>query len=121
MRIGRVVLPFSLAAVVLISCLSQGLAQDDPDRAVATAIAEGLIAACPPADPGDAGARDRAADQLTGFALLRDAIQDPIYWGGHIPGHSYRPEDNSLTVFNPFVWRRIYLSLFTFTGQYQIE
>jgi hypothetical protein len=121
MRIGRVVLPFSLAALILISCLAQGLAQDDPDRAVAKAIAEGLIAACPPADPGDARARDLAADKLTRFALLRDAIRDPIFWGGHTPGHSYRPEDNSLTVFNPFVWRRIYLSLYMFTGEYLIE
>jgi hypothetical protein len=121
MRIGRAVLPVSFAALILIACLSQGLAQDDPDRAVAKAIADGLIAACPLADPGDARARDQAATRLAQFVLLRDATRDPIFWGGHTPGRTYRPEDNALTLFNPFVWRRIYLSLFMFTGEYQIE
>jgi hypothetical protein len=121
MRFNRAILPFSLALLSLISGFSRGLAQDDPDRAVARAIAEALIAACPPADPDDALARDLAAARLGQSTLLRDAIRDPIFWGGHIPGHTYRPEDNSLTVFNPFVWRRIYLSLFMFPGEYQIE
>jgi hypothetical protein len=121
MRISRVAFPFSFVALILISCFSPGLAQDDPDRSLAKAIAEVLIAACPPAEPGDAQARDRAADKLTQSSVLRDAIRDPIYWGGHIPGHGYRPEENSLTVFNPFVWRRIYLSLYMFPGEYQVE
>jgi hypothetical protein len=121
MIVRRAVLPSCLAALILISCLSQGSAQDDRDQTLANAIARELIAACPVADLGDAHARDLAADRLTQSTTLRDAIRDPIYWGGHIAGHSYRPEDNSLTVFNPFVWRRIYLSLFMFPGEYQIE
>jgi hypothetical protein len=119
--VRQTLLPFALAAFVLISCFSRGLAQEDPDRSLAQAVAEGLLAACPLADPGDARARDRAADHLAKFVLLRDATRDPIYWGGHTPGHSYRPEENTLTLFNPFVWRRVYLSLFMFTGKYQIE
>jgi hypothetical protein len=119
MRFNRTILPLSLALLSLISGFSRGLAQDDPDRG--KAFAEALIAACPPADPSDAHARDLAATRLGQSTLLRDAIRDPIFWGGHLAGHSFRPEDNPLTVFNPFVWRRIYLSLFIFTGQYQIE
>jgi hypothetical protein len=121
MRFNRAILLPSLAILSLISGFSRGLAQDDPDLAVAKAIAEALIAACPPADPGDALARDKAAARLGQSTSLHDAIRDPIFWGGHVPGHTYRPEDNSLTVFNPFVWRRIYLSLFMFLGEYQIE
>jgi hypothetical protein len=121
MRFNRAILSVSLVIVSLISGFSRGLAQDDSDRAVARAIAEALIAACPPADPGDTLSRDLAAARLGQSNLLRDVIRDPIFWGGHISGRSYRPEDNSLTVFNPFVWRRIYLSLFMFPGEYQIE
>lgn len=121
MRFNRATLPLSLALFSLIAGFSRGLSQDDPDRAVARAIAEALIAACPPADPGNARARDQAAARLGQSTLLRDAIRDPIFWGGHLAGHSYRPEDNTLTLFNPFVWRRIYLSLFMFPGEYQIE
>jgi hypothetical protein len=62
-----------------------------------------------------------AADRLAQFALLRDTVRDPVLWGGHGAGHNYQPEANALTAFNPFVWRRMYLSLFMFTGSYQIE
>src|SRR5262245_10871778 len=100
-----------------------GIAQPDAsdDMALATRIAEGLTAACPPADPGDEKARDLCAEKLTQFKVLRDTLSDPIYWGGHRAGASYAPEDSQLTLFNPFVWRRMYLSLFMFPGPYRIE
>jgi hypothetical protein len=97
------------------------LPEGSDDTVLAQRIAEGLIAACPPADPGDEKARDLCAEKLTQFKLLRDSLSDPIYWGGHKAGTSYAPEESQLTLFNPFVWRRMYLSLFMFSGKYRIE
>ena len=62
-----------------------------------------------------------SADKLARFALLRDTLSDPLYWGGHTAGASYDPADSQLTLFNPLVWRRMYLSLFMFPGPYRIE
>jgi hypothetical protein len=121
MSIRRATYPLVAGMLVVVSGLFSSRASGDPDLTLAKAIAEELIAACPLANPGDERARDLAADRLAQSALLRDAVQDPMLWGGHIPGHSYRPEDNSLTLFNPFVWRRMYVSLFMFTGTYQVE
>jgi hypothetical protein len=118
--------PLVLAALAVLGLAVLGLAipgvaQIPNDEALAQAIAQGLVAACPPADAGDERARDLAAAKLAQFALLRDSVRDPIFWGGHTPDHSYRPEDNRTTIFNPFVWRRMYLSLFMFTREYRIE
>ncbi len=91
------------------------------DSALATKIAQGIIAACPLADAQDEKARDLSAVKLTQFTLLRDSLNDPLYWGAHTPGQSYAPGLSQLTLFNPLVWRRMYLSLFMFPGQYRLE
>lgn len=110
----------TLLAPVLLALSAMAVPVDD-EVALAQKIAQGLIAACPMADPGDEQARDASAEKLAKFALLRDSLSDPIYWGGHAAGASYDPADSSLTLFNPYVWRRMYLSLFMFTGAYQVE
>ncbi len=110
------------AAVVfllLYPCLASGA--DDASETIAKNLAEGLAAACPPADPSDARARDLAASKVAQLTLLRDLVSDPILWGSHSAGKSYRPEESSLTAFNSFVWRRMYLPLFMFTGEYKVE
>src|SRR5262249_15175930 len=111
----------ALLARALLALCGAALPSANDDVALAQKIAQGLIAACPLADPGDEKARDASAEKLAKFALLRDSISDPIYWGGHTAGASYDPGDSQLTLFNPFVWRRMYLSLFMFPGSYQIE
>src|SRR5688500_14962304 len=113
----------ALAALIAALSLTAGYAarQSADDGTLAQEIAQGLVAACPLAAPNDEKARDLSAEKLTGFARLRDAMQDPLLWGGQRAGNSFRPEENHLTVFNPFVWRRMYLSLFMFTGEYSIE
>lgn len=116
--------PRAMSALLVIGLAATSMAaavQPTDDSALAVKIAQGLIAACPLADPGDEKARDLSADKLTQFTLLRDSMNDPIYWGGHTAGASYAPADSQLTLFNPFVWRRMYLSLFMFTGTYRIE
>ncbi len=108
-----------LPALVLTAGIAVPATQDD--ATVAEALARELIALCPPAAPDDAKARDACADRLVRSALLRESFAPSISFGTLVAGKSYRPEESNLTRFNPFVWRRIYLSLFTFPGAYQIE
>jgi hypothetical protein len=108
-----------LPALVLV-CGSAVPAPPD-DVSLAREIAQEIIAACPRTVADDEAARDRSADRLARSALLREAIQDPFLFGGQRAANSYRPEENNLTRFNPFVWRRLYLSLFMFPGAYSIE
>jgi hypothetical protein len=118
---GYLAVLLCLAIVLTVSCAHQRTIDSDPEWTLAKNIAEGLIAASPVADPADAKARERSAEKLSQFSLLRDSARDLIYWGDHTPDHTYRPEDNNLTAFNSFVWRKMYLPLFMFTGDYQIE
>jgi hypothetical protein len=121
MRPFTVLARLSLLVPVLLVASRIALPQTPDDAPLAEKIAQGLIAACPPADPGDEKARDQSAEKLAHFTLLRDSLSDPIYWGGHTAGASYAPRDSQTTLFNPFVWRRMYLSLFMFPGRYRIE
>src|SRR3954447_12702602 len=91
----------ALLAPALLALSAMALPVDD-DVALAQNIAQGLIAACPLADPGDEPARDASAEKLAKFVLLRDSMSDPIYWGGHVAGASYDPAESSLTLFNPY-------------------
>jgi hypothetical protein len=116
------IITFITAVVVLATFfLYRGTNAEDSDEILAKKIAEGLIAASPVADPADEGALKKAATKLGQVALLRDTLSNPILWGEHAPVASYRPEDSNLNVFNPYVWRRLYLPLFMFTGEYSIQ
>ena len=116
-----IIITIAASVALLVVCLYKVTTAGDPDELIAKNIAEGLIAASPVADPSDAGAREVAAAKITEFALLRDTLRNPILWGEKAPGRSYRPEESDLNVFNSFVWRRMYLPLFMFTGKYRIE
>jgi hypothetical protein len=91
------------------------------DVALAEQLAQELLAACPVTAPDDEKARDASADRLTHSAFLRERMSDLFFWGPHLAGQSYDPADNPLTRFNPFVWRRMYLSLLMFEPGYRIE
>jgi hypothetical protein len=107
---------------VVAACLvGAGIAQSPDEQTLATQVAQELIAACPPADPADPTARDRSAALLGGSALLRQALDDPILWGTQKAPGIMDPEESSLTRFNPFVWRKMYLSLFIFPGEFHVE
>jgi hypothetical protein len=108
-----------IPAVALLCGTAMPAAQNDV--ALARQLAQEIIAACPLADPADQTARDRCADKLAQSALLRQALADPIYWGGQRTPTSYLPGESNLTLFNPFVWRRLYLSLFMFPGTYTVQ
>lgn len=100
-----------------------GCASEDPkgDRAVAADIAKGITEACPMASASDEQARALCSAKLTEFTLLRDTMREPFMWGGQGKGKGYRLADSDTTRFNALVWRRMYLSLFMFTGDYTIE
>jgi hypothetical protein len=91
------------------------------DAKLAKRIARDLAAASPLAAPDDAAAHRLSAEKLARLESLREAMAEPFLWGGQRPGRGYKPEDSHLTTMSPLVWRQMYLSLFMFTGEHQIE
>jgi hypothetical protein len=91
------------------------------DETFAESLAKELIAACPTSGQGDSAARKACADNLTKLDSLRDAMNEPFWWGGQKPGTGNDYTLSQRTDFNPLVWRRMYLSTFMFTGEYSIE
>jgi hypothetical protein len=94
-------------------------------------LGRALVTACPVAAANDAAAREACADALTDMTELRDALTDPVLWGGQPDGFHAADllTDASLTQFDPRVWRRMYLSTFMFEaapsemeqdGKYQV-
>jgi hypothetical protein len=84
-------------------------------------IGRGIAAACPMSTAADEQARMLCAAKLTDFTLLRETMQEPFLWGGQKTGTGYRLSDSDTTRFNALVWRRMYLSLFMFTGEVRTE
>jgi hypothetical protein len=108
---------YTLAIVALAAACTSKPA--DHDAALATSIAKGLIEACPEAEnPADEAARNDCAGKLTSFAELRNAMREPFIWGGQNAGYELDTKTNK---FNARVWRRMYLSMFMFDGDYTIE
>lgn len=86
--------------------------------ALATQVAQACPATVDTAAPAE---RDACATRLSRISALGDAsIGDTIRWGGARQG-DFNPAHNALTVLNALVWRKLYLSLFVFTGQHTVE
>lgn len=81
-----------------------------------------LIEQACPATAGDVSAgRDQCAVSLGNITELSQAsLNDTVSWGGHIE-NDYVPAHNALTLLNALVWRKIYLSLFEFSGHHRLE
>lgn len=95
------------------------------DRELADKIAAGLNDACPPSSTSDEIARNACAAALTDFGLLRDSMASPFLWGGQ-PEQDGGVEDgwqleSHVTRFDPRVWRRLYLSLYSFPKEHTVE
>jgi hypothetical protein len=112
-------LAFGLGLAAAAGC--GGSEQSASDEQIARQAGEGIAAACPLAAPGDETARASCAAKLTDLKVLRDNMNEPFYWGGQKAGKGYRLSDSDTTRFNSFVWRRMYLSLFMFTGEVRTE
>lgn len=109
---------------LIVGLLAAGACSDGSElthEQLAVQIGQGIAAACPMADPADEHARASCAAKLTDFGLLRDTMQEPFFWGGQRAGKGYRLDDSDTTRFNALVWRRMYLSLFMFTGDVRTE
>lgn len=93
--------------------------ESSPDEQTLRSIASDLAVHCPLVSPDDEAARDACADGLARSTVIADAMREVIDWGGFDSsvGDGYAPEDQSLTRFDTFVFRRLYLSAFMFTGE----
>jgi hypothetical protein len=91
------------------------------DEELAIQIGEGLAAACPLGAPNDEAARLDCGDKLARLDVLRDNMAEPFLWGGQGVGKPLDLYENSLTRFNPLVWRKMYASLFMFGHDFRVE
>ena len=117
---GRIVASAGLLAIALGGCSAEGKKSFD-DQDIARQVAETLVAACPLAEPGDEQARAQCAANLSDNKALGTVMREPFFWGGQKAGTSYNPLESDMNRFNVLVWRRLYLSLFMFTGQITID
>jgi hypothetical protein len=84
-------------------------------------LARRLVESCPAGASAPIVGRDACASSLAKIQMLDDAaINNTVRWGGHTH-NDYVPSHNSLTMFDTFVWKKLYLSLFEFTGEYKLE
>jgi hypothetical protein len=88
---------------------------------LARALSAELIASCPDAPPGDVQARERCADGLTHDAALQGRMSSSVLWGSQRVAGDYDPSQSQTTRFDPLVFRRMYLSTFTFSSPYRVE
>ncbi len=111
-----------LSSVLLLTACVGGA---NTDRDFAENVAVGLTSACPSAPADDEQARDLCAAALTDFGLLRDSMASPFRWGGQ-QQQDGGVEDGwdleaHVTRFDPRVWRRLYLSLYSFSSEHRVE
>ncbi len=110
-----------LALPLLGACISPS----NSDRELADSLATGLNEACPPAPADDEQARNQCAAALTDFGLLRDSMASPFLWGGQQPQDGGVTDgwelETHTTRFAPRVWRRLYLSLYSFPKEHSVE
>lgn len=120
---------FTVGAMLVWACLA-GVADSRAESAASVAgpgaslpqrIAREFAQASPPADPGDARARDLAASRLAGCGAFLAATGDRLLWGGCEPVKGYDPGTYSLTELDPLVWLKLYGSMLMFSGQYEIK
>jgi hypothetical protein len=90
-------------------------------QAQASAVAQAIVTACPTAAPEDEDARRQCSERLGQIAILRDAMREPFRWGQQSRLWNYDLASFNTTRFNPLVWRRMYLSLFMFSGAFRVE
>jgi hypothetical protein len=108
-------------AGILFASLRPGLLGGD--QAFATQVAKAVIAACPMSDPADAKAREACGEKMVSSEFLTNSLSSPVIWGlqKKAGNFEYVKDNRTTTKLNPMVVRRVYLSLFMFTGDYKIE
>lgn len=98
---------------VLLAC---GATSEDNSDPTAMALASALVAACPASAPDDEAARAACGEALVELASLRDNVADPMLWGAE-PKEILLANvvlQAPLTELSPRVFRKNFLSTFTF-------
>ena len=85
-------------------------------------LARDIVRSCPAGNDADRNeARDECSKSLGLLSVLDQAtLNGSLRWGA-VKGDDFDPAHNSLTVLNALVWRKVYLSLFAFTGTHSVE
>jgi hypothetical protein len=120
-RGGRTGLWVQIVAGILVAASSASCALEPLGDEHVRSVIEPMLAACPTARADDEAARDTCSERLGALEGLREAMAEPFLWGGQGATAERALEDSHTTRFNPFVWRRMYLSLMMFPGDYTIE
>jgi hypothetical protein len=127
---------YGLLLLLCVGCDSETDKQSSPEQAadaaapaigfsgsaLAEAVGAALERACEPNALEDTADRDRCADTLSEDATLAAAHGDTyLRWGAQAAGAGYDVPKSNTTLFDPFVWRRLYLSTFAFPGGHSVE
>jgi hypothetical protein len=115
----------ALAVGVMVACAAPSRAPQAPLANLAEAefarkLGAELAEKCPQAAPDDAQARERCADALTHLSAL-DSKEPLMLWGAQAELGNFDLSASQTTRFDPFVWRRMYLSTFMFSSRHRLE
>jgi hypothetical protein len=101
-----------------------GAAAQDPERGAVEQFIDTIVrqtaTACPLTSPADQLALDRCRASLYGSLAFRNGLAPVVLWGRPSPD-GRRLRDTNLTQFAPDVLSGLYLPLFMFTGDYEIN
>ncbi len=119
MRNMRSILPVMALAWVLPACAPQPEPAATPANgpSAIAIIGQAIVRACPATD-ADQGvaARDACADRLGRMAQLAAVTpREGLRWGATLNA-GFNPDTDKMTRLDGFVWRKLYLSLFSFSG-----
>jgi hypothetical protein len=88
---------------------------------MASEVALELQRVCPPASPADQAAFDHCRRSLFGDSALRRSLAPRLLWGRRNQDPAATLKDTNLTQFAPDVFAGLYLSLFMFSGEHNVE
>ena len=111
----------TLLFAVPLACSSQSEDSKKSAPELAKALGEALATACPVTDPASPAARESCAKELAELELLRTPVATPLRWGGQRSAGDFDLARSSTTLFDPYVFRRLYLSTYMFTGDYRVD
>jgi hypothetical protein len=103
-----------------VACASDDNPKASGSETLASALAEALVTACPLADADDADARTDCAEALANVKVLREQVKAPLLWGAQKTAGVYDLTQSNTTAFDPYVYRRLYLSTFSFTKEHEV-
>ncbi len=118
-RRGLLLCAGALISLMAISVDAQESQRGAVEHFIGTLIRQ-TATACPLASPADQAALDRCRATLYGDSAFRRGIAPIVLWGRPNPDGK-RLRDTNLTQFAPDVMSGLYLPMFMFTGDYEIN